>query len=142
MMLVRRDWTLFFVGLRRWRKRARWARHKLSAAPSTMRIIVITAIVLAVFPATNLVYQVVRKPTEMLFPVSGGMNKTPAETWKQFAPLFRKYSTATVAPVLLAALAQVEGAGNPVARTYWRWRLSRNPFAIYQPASSVVGMYR
>jgi len=35
--------------------------------------------VLAVFSATNLVYQIVRKPTEMLFPVSGTMNKMPAE---------------------------------------------------------------
>ena len=45
-------------------------------------------------------------------------------------------------PELLAALAQVEGAGNPVARTYWRWRLTWNLFAIYQPASSAVGMYQ
>ena len=44
--------------------------------------------------------------------------------------------------MLLAALAQVEGAGNPVARTYWRWRLTWHPFAIYQPASSAVGMYQ
>jgi hypothetical protein len=45
-------------------------------------------------------------------------------------------------PELLAALAQVEGAGNPVARTYWRWQWSWNPFEIYQPASSAVGMYQ
>src|SRR5260370_25827701 len=120
LTLIRRDWTLFFVGFRRWRKRARWARHKLNAAPSTMRIVVIAATVLAVFSATNLVYQIVRKPTEMLFPVSGAMNKMPAETWQQYAPLFREYSTSTITPEPLAALAQVEGAGNPVAGTYWR----------------------
>ena len=137
-----RDWTLFFVGFRSWRKRARWAWHKLNAAPSAIRIVVIAATVLAVFSATNLVYQVVRKPTEMLFPVSGAMNKMPAETWQQYAPLFREYSTATITPELLAALAQVEGAGNPAARTYWRWRLTWNPFAVYQPASSAVGMYQ
>jgi hypothetical protein len=45
-------------------------------------------------------------------------------------------------PELLAALAQVEGAGNPVARTYWRWRLTWNPFEWYRPASSAVGMYQ
>jgi hypothetical protein len=73
----------------------------------------------------------VRKPTEMLFPVSATMNKLPAETWRQYAPLFREYCTATITAELLAALAQVEGAGNPIARTYWRWRLSWNPFAIY-----------
>jgi hypothetical protein len=74
--------------------------------------------------------------------VSGAFNKKPAETWRQYAPLFREYSTATITPELLAALAQVEGAGNPVARTYWRWRLTWHPFAIYQPASSAVGMYQ
>jgi hypothetical protein len=89
-----------------------------------------------------LVDQVMRKPTEMFFPVSGAMNKTPAETWRQYAPLFREYSTTSIIPELLAALAQVEGAGNPVARTYSRWRLTWNPFAIYQPASSAVGMYQ
>ena len=78
----------------------------------------------------------------MLFPVSGAMNKMPAETWQQYAPLFREYSTATITPELLAALAQVEGAGNPAARTYWRWRLTWNPFAVYHPASSAVGMYQ
>jgi hypothetical protein len=45
-------------------------------------------------------------------------------------------------PELLAALAQVEGAGNPVARTYWRWRVSLNPVEVYRPASSAVGMYQ
>src|SRR5215470_5250097 len=142
LTFIRRDWTLFFLGLRRWRQRARWAQHKQNAAPSAMRIIVIVATILAVFCAANLVYQVVRKPTEMFFPVSGAMNKTPAETWRHYGPLFREYSTTSITPELLAALAQIEGAGNPLARTYWRWRLTWNPFAIYQPASSAVGMYQ
>jgi len=38
----------------------------------------------------------------------------------QYGPLFRRHSTVVITPELLAALAQVEGAGNPVARTYWR----------------------
>jgi hypothetical protein len=125
-----------------WRKRARWLWYKLNAAPAAMRIVVVAAIILAVFSATNLVYQVVRKPTEVFSPVSGAFNKTPAKTWRQYAPLFREYSTASISPELLAALAQVEGAGNPVASTYWRWRLTWNPFAIYEPASSSVGMYQ
>jgi len=83
-----------------------------------------------------------RKPTEVFFPVSGAFNKMPAETWRQYAPFFNEYSTAAITPELLAALAQVEGAGNPVARTYWRWRLTWRPFEIYQPASSAVGMYQ
>jgi hypothetical protein len=54
--------------------------------------------------------------------VSGALTKTPSETWRQYGPLFREHSTAVITPELLAALAQVEGVGNPVARTYWRWR--------------------
>jgi hypothetical protein len=29
-----------------------------------------------------------------------------------------------------------------VARTYWRWRFSWNPFELYRPASSAVGMFQ
>ena len=84
----------------------------------------------------------IRKPTELFFPVSGTLSKTSPETWRQYAPLFRADSTRTITPELLAAIAQEEGAGNPVARTYWRWRLSWNPFELFRPASSAVGMYQ
>ncbi|HZB91202.1 MAG TPA: hypothetical protein VE397_07170 [Stellaceae bacterium] len=90
----------------------------------------------------NILYQVVRKPTEIFYPARYALNKAPAETWRDYGPLFREYSTATITPELLAALAQVEGAGNPVAHTYWRWRLSWRPFEIYEPASSAAGMYQ
>ena len=139
---IRRDWNALLRRLRRWRKRARRARRKLNGAPLAVRTIAIAAVVLAVFSAMNLVYQVMRKPTEMFFPVSGALSKSPTETWRRYAPLFHQYSTAAITPELLAALAQVEGAGNPVARTYWRWSLTWHPFAIYQPASSAVGMYQ
>jgi hypothetical protein len=59
----------------------------------------------------------VRKPAELFFPVSGALSKTPPETWRQYAPIFREHSTAVMTPGLLAALAQVEGAGNPLAIT-------------------------
>jgi hypothetical protein len=95
---------------------------------------------LTVFAVVNWVYQAVRKPSELLFPVSGYLFKTPAATWRDYGPLFREHSTAVISPELLAALAQVEGAGNPLARTYWRWQLSLNPFEVYRPASSAVGM--
>ncbi len=123
--------------------RALGAARTLNALPRcAIRIAAIAATVLAVFFAANIVYHVVRKPTEMFLPVSAALNKTPLETWRQYAPLFREYSTAAITPELLAALAQVESAGNPLASTYWRWRLAWNPFAIYQPASSSVGMYQ
>ncbi len=112
------------------------------AFPLALRIIVATVVIIAVWSAVNWAYQVVRKPTELFFPVSGALSKTPSETWQGYSPLFRAHSTPVMTPDLLAALAQVEGAGNPVARTYWRWRLSWNPFELYRPASSAVGMYQ
>lgn len=91
---------------------------------------------------TNLAYHVVHKPTELFFFVGHRLDKEPAETWRQYGPLFRKYSTGAITPELLAALAQVESSGNPLDRTYWRWRFSFNPFAIYRPASSAVGLFQ
>ena len=107
-----------------------------------MRVVVISIAVLAVFSVTNLVYQVLHKPTEVFSPVSSQFNKAPVETWRRYAPLFQDYSTASISPELLAALAQVESTGNPIANTYWRWRLTWNPFAVYRPASTGVGMYQ
>src|SRR5262249_38384974 len=114
----------------------------LLALPLAIRIVVLVVLLIAVWSAVNWSYQVVRKPTELFFPVSGTLSKPPAETWRQYEPLFREHSTAIMTPELLAALAQVEGAGNPVARTYWRWRVTWRPFEIYRPASSAVGMYQ
>jgi len=107
-----------------------------------VRIAGSVAILLAAAALTNLVYQVIRKPTELFVFVGHALDKEPAGTWRQYGPLFRAYSTSTITPELLAALAQVESSGNPVARTYWRWRWSLNPFAIYRPASSAVGLYQ
>jgi hypothetical protein len=92
--------------------------------------------------ALNWMYQVIRKPSELFFPVSGTLNKAPSETWRQYGSLFQEYSTRTVTPELLAALAQVEGSGSPVVRTYWRWSWKPAPFDVYRPASSAVGMYQ
>jgi hypothetical protein len=139
---IDRDWNTLLRRLRRWRKHARIARRKLNETPPALRTVAIAAVALSVFAATNFAYHIMRKPTEMFFLVSGALNKMPAETWRQYAPFFNEYSTAAITPELLAALAQVEGAGNPVARTYWRWRLTWRPFEIYQPASSAVGMYQ
>jgi hypothetical protein len=138
----RRNWSALRRDFARWRKRALWGWTHFCAAPRPLRIAVIATAVLALCATTNLVYQVVRKPTEMFFPVAGALDKLPAATWAEYGPLFQEYSTPAVPPELLAALAQVEGAGNPLARTYWRWRLTWNPLAIYAPASSAVGMYQ
>ncbi|MEX2220392.1 MAG: transglycosylase SLT domain-containing protein [Candidatus Rokuibacteriota bacterium] len=120
----------------------RRALRALLAAPLAVRIVVFAIVAVVVWSAVNGAYQVIRKPTELFFPVSGTLTKRPAETWRSYAPLFRRHATTTITPELLAALAQVEGAGDPVARTYWRWQAAWNPFEVYRPASSAVGMYQ
>jgi hypothetical protein len=99
-------------------------------------------ILLVVAALVNLVYHVILKPTELFAFIGHRLDKEPPETWRQYGPLFRNLSTSTIPPELLAALAQVESSGNPVDRTYWRWRWSFNPFAVYQPASSAVGLFQ
>jgi hypothetical protein len=128
--------------MRRARKGAGRVRRWWRPAPPPAKIIMGVLIILVLWLAANWIYQVLRKPSELLFPVSGTLNKTPPETWRQYGALFKRYSTATMTPDFLAALAQVEGSGNPVARTYWRWSWSSQPFEVYRPASSAVGMYQ
>lgn len=121
--------------------RRRWWRAYRRATPPT-QIIVGFVVVLTLWLVLNWAYQVIRKPSELFFPVSGALYKTPHETWQEYGLIFRAHATNVVTPDLLAALAQVEGSGNPVVRTYWRWSLQRKPFEVYRPASSAVGMYQ
>ena len=136
--------------IRKARRKSRWTRHLRAparwlqrtwlATPRAFRIGLVVAAVLAALPLANLAWQVIRKPTELLFFADRALNKPPAETWRQYGALFRKYSTEAISPELLAALTQTESTGNPAVRTYWRWRLGWNPLAWYQPASSAVGL--
>lgn len=121
---------------------ARRAWRAFRGLPVAAQLFAVVLVLALVWLAANGVVQVARKPTELFFPVSGALDKTPAQTWARYAPIFRQHSTQVIAPEFLAALAQVEGAGNPVARTQWRWRLTENPFEVYRPASSAVGMYQ
>jgi hypothetical protein len=128
--------------LRRMRKLWRLARRWWRPAPRPAQFIMAALVILLLWLGINWIFQVVRKPSELFFPVSGTLYKSPAETWRQYGPLFKKYSTGVMTPDLLAAVAQIEGSGNPIARTYWRWSWSAQPFEIYRPASSAVGMYQ
>jgi hypothetical protein len=139
---VRRKWSSVYSRIGQGLKDASSVQCAFKVARNTIWVLIIAGGLLAVFFATNLVYQLLRKPVEVVAPLNRSWSKTPEETWRHYAPLFREYSTANVPAELLAALAQVEGAGNPIASPSWRWRLTGNPLKIYQPASSAIGMYQ
>jgi hypothetical protein len=128
----------FWPGGRAWR---RWWRT-LRKAPLGIQVIVSVTAAVSLFLAINWAYQVTRKPSELYFPVSASLYKTPAQTWRRYGALFEEHATSVITPELLAALAQVEASGNPVGRTYWRWSFQRGPLEIYRPASSAVGMFQ
>jgi hypothetical protein len=111
-------------------------------APGLLQGLIALVVLAVTALAVNGVYQVLRKPTELFFPVSNALNKVPEETWRRYAPIFREHATEVTTAPFLAALAQVEASGNPVARTYWRWSWRPHFFELYRPASSAVGMYQ
>ncbi len=121
---------------------ARWLGRTANAAPRWLKLGCIAVLALGTFALVNLAYHVVRKPTELFVVTGHSLDKEPDETWRQYGALFREHATRAITAELLAALAQTESSGNPVARTYWRWRLAWNPFALYQPASSAVGLFQ
>jgi hypothetical protein len=132
------------------RRRRRWpsartrrrALRTFRSVPPLAQLAIVLAAAICVWALVNVVYQVIRKPTELFFPVAGTLDKTPSETWGEYRSIFRAHATGVISAELLAALAQVEGSGNPVARTYWRWSWRLQPFELYRPALSAVGMYQ
>lgn len=115
----------------------------IGRTPLAMRLGISGLLLFVVLLAVNWAYHTFYKPTELFFPVEHALSKNPRETWREYGELFETHSTAIITPELLAALAQAEGSGNPVARTYWRWRVvSSNPLEWYQPASTAVGMFQ
>ena len=112
------------------------------ALPLSVQGLCVAVLLGGLWYGTNGLYQVLRKPSELFFPISDVLHKAPAETWHSYASIFERHSTASMTPTFLAALAQAEGSGNPVVRTYWRWSWRAQPYEVYRPASSAVGMYQ
>jgi hypothetical protein len=132
-------------GLAKWLPSARTRRRLVAAArraPRAVQLTLLVGVLAAVSLGVNWTYQVIRKPSELFFPISESFYKDPVATWRAYGAAFERHSTAVMTPDLLAALAQVEGSGNPVVRTYWRFSLTNEPFEIFRPASSAVGMYQ
>ena len=90
----------------------------------------------------NIMYQVFRKPTELLTLLQSGFHKAPEETWDSYGRVFKEKSTYIMSPDLLAALAQAESNGNPLIRTYWKFKFTTKLDHVYAPASSAVGIFQ
>ena len=66
-----------------------------------------------VWAVVNWTYQVIRKPTELFFPVSVTLYKTPAETWDAYAHLFRRHATDVITPGVPRGAGAGGGLGQP-----------------------------
>ena len=97
-------------------------------------------VAVAALAAAGVGWQLARKPTEVLAVVVPSAPRTPARTWEDYRSLFEANATAVVRPELLAALAQAESGGDPLASPPWTLRWSANPLDLYGPASSAVGL--
>lgn len=91
------------------------------------------------FLAINFAVQILRKPTEALGLVPT-TKKTPFQTWQSYRDEFRSSSTPVITADFLAAIAQVESSGDPVAQPKWVFRWTADVFRIYAPQSSAVGL--
>ena len=105
------------------------------------RSLILISLVVAFF-LVNWLVQVLYKPSEVVGLAEAPFFKTPADTWEAYGHLFRRHATPICTPEFLAAMAQAESSGNPIARTYWVWRWGLNPFEMYRPASSATGLYQ
>lgn len=119
-------------------------RRPAAAPPLWRRLpwwLYVAALVLIWFPV-NWGVQAVKKPSEVAGLLDPLLHKTEGGTWEAYGTLFEEHATPLMTPEFLASLAQAESSGNPVVRTYWRWRWSLNPFKIFTPASSAVGLFQ
>src|SRR3979411_576729 len=86
----------FLPRLRRWRQKARCARRELAGVPRMVQITGVVAILLAVVALTNIVYQVIHKPTELFAFVGHRLAKEPGEARRQYREPFRTYSSCPI----------------------------------------------
>lgn len=94
------------------------------------------------FFVLNFLVQIARVPSQATGPLEPYFYKTPSTTWAIYGAAFHAHATPLMSAPFLAALAQVEASGNPIATTYWKWNWSLNPFRWYAPASSAAGLFQ
>ncbi len=121
------------------RKAVPVAKKYLPVSKDYVAITVLIALFLLLF-TSNLIFQLFRKPSELIGLLRSGVYKTTGETWDAYGELCRKHSTYIMTPHFLCAMAQVESSGNQFATPHWRWRWTTDISEIYAPASSAVGL--
>ena len=90
----------------------------------------------------NFLWQIYKKPAEVIALLSWSKAKTHQGTWQSYGQSFQKYSTQVITPSFLAALAQIESAGNPLATPQWKFKFTDRLSKIFSPQSSSVGLYQ
>ena len=78
--LRREPWRLAIAKLWPSVRSRRRALRAFQRAPRFLQVMIGVAIILTAWLALNWVYQVIRKPSELFFPVSGTLYKTPPQT--------------------------------------------------------------
>ncbi|MCP4757784.1 MAG: transglycosylase SLT domain-containing protein [Proteobacteria bacterium] len=105
---------------------------------NTIRLLLAIASVVLI----NGLYQVGKKPAELLDLLHISSYKASTSTWEAYKDDFENHATRDMTAEFLAALAQAESAGNPWATPEWKWRLTTDITRIYAPASSSVGLFQ
>src|SRR5260370_37935547 len=72
-----------------WRRVKRWWRP----APRPAKFLMAALVLLILWLGINWIYQVVRKPSQLVFPVSGTLYNSPGEALAAYAPSLRKFAT-------------------------------------------------
>lgn len=107
-----------------------------------LKLLIFFVLLFGFLAAINWTIQVYRNPAILISMFAGDSYKSSRSTWNAYGHLFEKHATATMTPKFLAALAQVESAGNPLIIPQWKWRFTTDITRIYAPASTSAGLYQ
>ena len=107
-----------------------------------IRVVGWTLILVGSFFALNFLVQIGGKPAEALGMLGLGKSRSLAETWHDYSRDFRRHATEIASPTFLAAMAQVESSGNPLATPKWRFRWSGSAWRWFSPESTSVGLFQ
>ncbi len=113
---------------------------KLSKSLSTRSKVKLSLFILIpILFISNFIWHSLNHPSQILslflsFP------KSPSELWNSYKDDFKDSATHRMSSEQLAALALVESSGDPFATPPWTFTWSLNPFSLYRPASSAVGL--